>query len=111
MHSQATTQVVNNAIEKFRQRLTPKVRAIGDKGGEITESLALQLVAVKTGALKGTIVREVISPDEQRISAGGGEVDYAGHVEHGTENQEAQPYMRPATQETRRWMNGEYRKL
>jgi HK97 gp10 family phage protein len=53
------------------------------------------LVPVDTGALQITIGVEV-EGETVSLVAGGGEVDYALHVEFGTIKMAAQPYMRPA---------------
>ena len=57
---------------------------------------AKEVVPVKTGELKESIKGEVI--DKSVIIST--DVPYADHVEFGTENSSAQPFMRPALNRT-----------
>jgi len=62
------------------------------------ENQAAALSARKTGALIRSIQSGMIDDKTSFVSAGGAGtgVDYEKHVEYGTKNQAAQPYMRPA---------------
>ena len=54
-------------------------------------------VPVDTGNLKGSITME----QENLVVAVGTNVEYAPHVEFGTEKMDAQPYLKPALEENK----------
>ena len=65
------------------------------------EAEAASIVQVDKGRLKGSV--QTVKEDDTNfeVSAGGmeiggTEVDYAGHIEFGTKNSRAYPFMRPA---------------
>lgn len=57
---------------------------------------ARRLVPVLTGDLRSSIHVLGVHDGVGRVGAGGGQVDYALHVEHGTSRAPAQPYLKPA---------------
>lgn len=65
------------------------------------EADARQRVPVDTGALRDSIKGRVINQQSGEVTAGGGDVDYAGYVEYGTVKMAAQPYMHPAADAAR----------
>lgn len=57
--------------------------------------------AIDTGELSGVIGVEIISDDHMQVYAGLGEHgDYAEHLEYGTVNMAARPFMLPAAEKT-----------
>jgi HK97 gp10 family phage protein len=114
MRSAATTRIENNALEAYRKRRTPEVRAINDQAAEIIEKVEIDLCpksSIEHVHLFETIKRERIDENAQQVSVGDAEHDYADVLEHGGEHTEAQPFHRPAAQEGRRWMNGRYKEI
>ncbi len=63
-----------------------------DQGGSDIESMAKQLVHVRTGYLQSTIYHKV----EGLSLEVGATADYAGFQEFGTRRMAANPYLRPA---------------
>jgi HK97 gp10 family phage protein len=62
--------------------------------------LARQLAPVDTGALRDSIrVEPGDTPTSRKVVAGGGAVAYAAHVEYGTADSPAQPFMTPAVEQ------------
>lgn len=80
--------------DKIMQRVEKQAPRITSCLAKIVAETARRLVPVKTGALQATIRAE-----GGTVSAGGGEVDYAGVVELGTAKRAAKPYMRPAVEQ------------
>jgi hypothetical protein len=68
--------------------------ALDDRADRIL-AVALTLVPVRTGKLKAT-GRVEDTPEGKRVVFGGGEVDYAGYVEFGTEDTPTFAYLRRA---------------
>lgn len=113
MHSRATTTVVTNALEKFRQRRTPEVREVQARGAEVIEKVEIDLCPVSSVEhvhLYETIKREQIDENTRQVTAGDDDHAYVDQVENGGEFTEAQPFVEPARQEGRRWMNAEYKR-
>jgi|ERR1051326_1043745 hypothetical protein len=113
MHSQATTQVIDNALERFRQRRTLEVRETQKQGAKIHKDVAIQLCPVSNVEhihLYETIEHKEIDGNTHEVSAGDAEHEYADALERGGEHTEAQPFFEPARQEARRWMNQEHKR-
>lgn len=69
-------------------------------GAYVIESAAKMLTPIDTGNLVNSIATELVSSDDvSAFSQVGTGVEYALHVEYGTKNMQAQPYMRPALDE------------
>lgn len=73
------------------------------KGAIHVEGEAKERTPVKTGRLRASITHEVFSSgaDHEGRIGPGNDVEYGIHVEFGTVNQRAQPYLRPGLQESR----------
>lgn len=67
-------------------------KEVVEQVGSLVKTNARHYVPVDTGALKGSIDL-VVNGNEAII---GSPLDYAAHVEYGTVNQAAQPYLTPA---------------
>ena len=67
--------------------------AASEQTGEDIASLASQLAPVKTGDLRDSIVSEPVSDGLVLV---GSDKEYAPHVEYGTVNSAAQPFLTPA---------------
>lgn len=85
---------VTDGVE-IAQQMAPHMEALG----EAVAARARRLVPKRTWALHDTIEAETVRSGTKittTVSAGGGKVDYALHVERGTSKMRAQPYLRPA---------------
>lgn len=81
------------------RQIAPKMEALGQAVG----ARAQRLVPKRTWALHDSISTSTVSDGARiktTVSAGGGDVDYAMHVERGTSKMRAQPYLRPAFAQT-----------
>lgn len=81
-------------------QIEPKMRNLGDAIAKRMQ----RLVPKRTWALHDTIDTETTANGgtvSTVVGAGGGDVDYAMHVERGTSRMAAQPYMRPALLQSR----------
>jgi HK97 gp10 family phage protein len=91
------TRVVNPG--EVGRQITPKMEALGQAIG----ARAQRLVPKRTWALHDSISVDTESNGARvvtTVGAGGGDVDYAMHVERGTSKMRAQPYLRPAFAQT-----------
>jgi HK97 gp10 family phage protein len=86
-----------NRIPQTRKAIIDAAsRGVARAGGFIVD-LAQQLSPVDTGALKASIRLEPSEPAPvMTVKAGGGSVNYASWVEHGTSRSPAQPFLTPA---------------
>lgn len=66
------------------------------QGALLIEGRAKELVPVKTGNLRRSLMTEVQATPNGATARVGTGVDYAPYVEFGTRRQRAQPYLRPA---------------
>jgi HK97 gp10 family phage protein len=88
------TRLVRNVQEKAVEVITQSAADVLD--------ISQQFVPVDTGALKASGGSEVVVGSEQVVATigyGNDEVNYALHVEYGTSNSAAQPYLTPAMAE------------
>jgi HK97 gp10 family phage protein len=94
-------EIKSNRLRELASR-APKLAAgvIRTTVAEIAAD-AQQRAPVDTGALRDSIKGRVINQQAGEVTAGGGEVDYAGYVEYGTVKMGAQPYMHPAADAAR----------
>lgn len=89
---------VTDGAELARQ-IEPKMANLGQAVG----SRAQRLVPKRSYSLHDTISSETTVTGSKvvtRVGAGGGDVNYAMHVERGTSRMSAQPYLRPAFAQT-----------
>lgn len=86
--------------EEIALQVVPHMAALGQAIGARMQ----RLVPKRTWALHDTIDSKVEQHGAKvtlNVTAGGGAVDYAMHVERGTSRMAAQPYMRPALAQSR----------
>jgi HK97 gp10 family phage protein len=81
-----------NLNDSGRQKIA---KALNKKGLRIVRE-AKQRCPVDTGRLRASITAELIRQGDKPRVLVGSNVSYAPHVEFGTENQAAQPFLRPA---------------
>ncbi len=91
---------VLKTIQKIQAKSGQAMPDIEEKAALELELEAATTVQVEHGRLKGSI-QTYKTTDGYEVSAGGTEdsgveVDYAGHIEFGTKNARAYPFMRPA---------------
>ncbi len=79
-------------IPQYMKEQEAKAEKALDIMAAVVESEAKIRVTVDTGNLRGSI-----TTDKERLVRGiGSNVEYAPFIEHGTEKQEAQPFLKPA---------------
>ena len=74
------------------------IKQVVKADGGTLQARAQTYVPVDTGTLKRNIVLEII--DNGLTAKSEARTDYADYVEHGTRKMEAQPYMKPAYEQT-----------
>lgn len=88
------TRPLARAVELTHQRLGEALQTLAE---EIVED-AKAVVPVKTGFLRDSISAQPTGDLQIEVEAG---ADYSGHVEYGTVNQPAQPFLTPAVEKAR----------
>lgn len=89
--------VNTRGMDAIRRGLPGAIERGVERGAQHIADLARQLAPVDTGALRDSIhVESGDTPTSRKVIAGGGAVTYAAHVEYGTANSPAQPFMTPA---------------
>lgn len=86
--------------EEVARQVVPHMEALGQAIG----ARAQRIVPKRTYALNDSIATETKRTGAKvttRVTAGGGDVDYALYVERGTSIMAAQPYLRPALLQSR----------
>lgn len=87
-------------LEQTGHRLTEAVRNAVSEAALACETTAKRATPVDTGRLRSSIG---VTKESGGLAADvGTNVEYAPHVEYGTVNQTAQPFMKPAREKTRR---------
>lgn len=95
----AKVTIQRNRIRELSKQGAAAAARRNKEVAEDAKVIAQQLVPVKSGALKATIrVEENARTGGANVIAGNETVDYASHVEFGTVNADAQPFLRPAAE-------------
>lgn len=81
--------------------ITPAVRASVEASCKLVETAAKYYVPVDTGELQESITTEIEETGKTIVGRVAPHTYYAGFVEYGTYKMRAQPYMRPALDESR----------
>jgi hypothetical protein len=105
-----STQVKKNGIGPYRKDKREGVVRINERTAVVIKTVQGQLVPVLTGDLRSTIR---IERENNRIYVreGNSVINYAEHVEFGTDSQIAQPHARPAAAEGRKYRDNELKAL
>lgn len=91
----ADVEFKSNAKQILNEEEKAKLRAL-EKIGILVEGRAAENAPVDTGRLKNSITHEI----DREYAIVGTAVEYAPYVELGTSRQEAQPYLRPAVNQS-----------
>ncbi len=81
--------------------ITPAVRASVEASCALVEAAAKHYVPIDTGLLQSSIDTVIEETGKTIVGRVAPHTDYAGFVEYGTRYMAAQPYMRPALDESR----------
>lgn len=88
-------------IPRITAELAGKINAVLEEGAHLIEHRAKDRVPVDTGRLRDAIHVEREGPATMAVIAGNKEAFYGHIVEHGGVRQPAQPFLMPATEESR----------
>lgn len=103
--SAVLVQVVQDNADEIAEAIASQTVAALETVGLLAEGYAKRKCPVDTGRLRNSITHTV---DGTALEAYiGTNVEYAPHVELGTRNQDAQPFLRPAAQDH----GSQYRKV
>ena len=91
---------VQKEIEDLAERVAAALPDAIRKGATLIEDSAKDKAPVQTGALRDSIITDVQRKGSEIIVEVGPTVDYADDVEFGRLRKAAQPYLRPAVDET-----------
>jgi len=115
MNIQVELQGKEELIKKF-DRLSTKVREQINKlvaaAAVNTQRAAKLRVPVRTGALRNSIMVQIDRGAHGSVFATvGAFMPYASYVEHGTRFQKPKPYLMPAYEQNRKWLEQELRRI
>lgn len=85
----------------IESKIRPAVQVAMEQACTLVQDRAKALVPVDTGRLRESIDTQITSDALQITGIIAPHTEYAGFVEFGTHRQHAEPYMRPAIDETK----------
>jgi len=108
MASGISVTILSNRLPAIAAKMPGAARALVQKGVADVEGQAKQRAAVDTGAMRNSIGGRMTGDTSREVSVG---QDYGVHLEYGTVNMPAQPFMNPAVDAVRPGFEAGARKL